>query len=109
MANQISLFVGNPQNETLDYCQKKDIKIIAYSPLAIGYALKDPFVINIASRYKVTPAQLLIRYTIDKGAATHPKTTNKERMIENAQINFEISIEDFKALDAYQNDPRRWE
>jgi diketogulonate reductase-like aldo/keto reductase len=57
----------------------------------------------------VSPAQLLIRYTIDKGAATLPKTTKKERMIENAQVNFEISIEDFKALDAYQNDPRRWE
>jgi diketogulonate reductase-like aldo/keto reductase len=109
MANQISLFVGHPQNETLDYCQKKDIKIIAYSPLAIGYALKDPFIISVANRYKVSPAQLLIRYTIDKGAATLPKTTKKERMIENAQVNFEISIEDFKALDAYQNDPRRWE
>lgn len=109
MANQISLFVGNPQNETLDYCQKKDIKIIAYSPLAIGYALKDPFIINVAAKYKVTPAQLLIRYTIDKGAATLPKTTRKDRMIENAQVDFQISIEDFKALDAYENDPRRWE
>lgn len=109
MANQISLFVGNPQNETLEYCQKKDIKIIAYSPLAIGYALKDPFVINIASRYKVTPAQLLIRYTIDKGAATLPKTTNKERMIENAKVDFTIERSDFETLDRYQNDPRRWE
>ena len=108
-ANQISLFVGNNQKETMDYCEKHQIQIIAYSPLAIGYALNDPFIVNMASKYKVTPSQLLIRYTIDKGAATLPKTTHKERMIENAQVNFQISIEDFKALDAYENDPRRWE
>jgi diketogulonate reductase-like aldo/keto reductase len=51
----------------------------------------------------------LIRYTIEKGAATLPKTTKKERMIENAQVDFSLEKEDFKTLDAYRNDPRRWE
>ena len=109
MANQISLFVGNPQTETLDYCALKEIPIIAYSPLAIGYALNDPFIVEMAQKYRVTPAQLLIRYTIEKGAATLPKTTKKERMIENAQVDFSLEKEDFKTLDAYRNDPRRWE
>ncbi len=109
MANQISLFVGNPQTETLEYCALKEILIIAYSPLAIGYALNDPFIVKMAQKYKVTPAQLLICYTIEKGAATLPKTTKKERMIENAQVDFSLEKEDFKTLDAYRNDPRRWE
>lgn len=108
-ANQISLFVGNNQKETLDYCHQHDIQIIAYSPLAIGYALKDPFIVEMAEKYHVTPAQLLIRYTIDKGAATIPKTLKKERMIENAEVDFTIQDADFEKLDTYQNDPRRWE
>ena len=107
-ANQIGLFVGNPQHETVDYCQEKGIQIIAYSPLAIGYALSDPLVGKMAKKYGVTPAQLLIRYTIERGAATLPKSTHQNRMIENAQVDFSIDGADMKTLDQYENDPRKF-
>lgn len=107
-ANQIGLFVGNPQHETVDYCTEKGIQIIAYSPLAIGYALTDSMVVKMASHYNVTPAQLLIRYTIERGAATLPKSTHAHRMIENATVDFQISSEDLALLSAYKNDPRKF-
>lgn len=107
-ANQIGLFVGNPQHETVNYCVEKGIQIIAYSPLAIGYALNDALVVRMAKKYGVTPAQLLIRYTIERGAATLPKSTHQNRMIENAQVDFSIDVTDMKTLDQYENDPRQF-
>lgn len=107
-ANQIGLFVGNPQHETVRFCQEKGIQIIAYSPLAIGYALHDEIVITMAKKYGVTPAQLLIRYTIERGAATLPKSTHKERMIENAAVDFVIQPADLDILNAHQNDSRKF-
>jgi diketogulonate reductase-like aldo/keto reductase len=109
MVNQISLFIGNPQIELVDYCQKLGIHIMGYSPLAIGYALNDPFVLKMAHKYQVTPAQLLIRYVIERGAIAIPKTTNIERMIENKNVDFEIHMDDMILLNAYENDPRKWE
>lgn len=107
-ANQIGLFVGNPQHETVDYCEEKGIQIIAYSPLAIGYALSDPLVVKMAKKYGVTPAQLLIRYTIDRGAASLPKSTHKHRMEENAAVDFRIDKTDMAELNRYENDPRQF-
>lgn len=109
MVNQISLFVGNPQTKLVDYCQKKGIHIMGYSPLAIGYALDDPLVLDMANKYHVTAAQLLIRYVIERGAIAIPKTTKKDRMVENKNVAFKISKEDMDVLNQYQNDPRKWE
>ncbi len=107
-ANQIGLFVGNPQTETVDYCREKQIQIIAYSPLAIGYALDDPLVTEMARKYAVTPAQLLIRYTIERGAATLPKSTHAARMKENAAVDFSLQDADMQTLNQYVNDPRKF-
>jgi len=107
-ANQIGLFVGNPQHETVEYCEEKGIQIIAYSPLAIGYALKDPLVVKMAKKYGVTPAQLLIRYTLERGAASLPKSTHQHRMEENAAVDFRIDKADMAELNRYENDPRQF-
>lgn len=106
--NQIDLFIGNNQETTYRYCQAKGIFIEAYSPLALGYALREPIIIDMAKKYDVTPAQLCIRYCIDKGTAPLPKSTHESRIIENTRLEFVISEEDFKYLDALKNDPRRW-
>jgi diketogulonate reductase-like aldo/keto reductase len=106
--NQISFFIGNNQEETHHYCKSKNILVEAYSPLAIGFALSNPHIMDMAKKYNKTPAQICIRYCIEKGTAPLPKSTHENRIIENAQVDFEISSEDVLFLDGIKDDPRRW-
>lgn len=107
-ANQIAFFVGLDQEETRAYCEAKNILIEAYSPLAIGYALKNPIVIDMAKKYDKTPAQMLIRYCLEKGTLPLPKSTHESRIIENSQVDFSIKKADMDILDDIHDDPRRW-
>jgi diketogulonate reductase-like aldo/keto reductase len=106
--NQIAFFIGNNQEETHRYCNDKGILIEAYSPLAIGYALTNETIQNMAKTYGVTPAQLCIRYCIEKGTAPLPKSTHESRIIENTGLDFKMKEEDVAFLDTIKNDPRRW-
>lgn len=106
--NQISFFVGNKQEETYAYCQKHNIFIEAYSPLGIGYALKNPIIIEMAKKYGVSPAQICIRYCLEKGTAPLPKSVHEERIVENTKVDFKIQAEDLAVLDQVKDDPRRW-
>ncbi len=107
-ANQIAYFVGHNQEETDTYCKEKNILIEAYSPLAIGHALNNPTVVEMAKLYKKTPAQILIRYCIEKGTLPLPKSTHESRIIENTQVDFEIKASDLEILDQIDDDPRKW-
>ena len=108
--NQIGFFAGQfpRQKETIAFCQKHNILVEAYSPLAIGYALDHPVILEMAKRYDKTPAQILIRYTLSKNTLPLPKTTKKYRMLENAAVDFELNNDDVAILDALDADPRRW-
>lgn len=104
--NQIAYFIGKNQKETYDYCEKENIFIEAYSPLGIGFALKNPIVIEMAQKYNVTPAQLCIRYCLDMNTAPLPKSVHENRMVENVQLDFKISKEDLKILNSIEDDRR---
>jgi diketogulonate reductase-like aldo/keto reductase len=108
--NQISFFAGihNKQKETLAFCKKHNILVEAYSPLAIGHALKLPLVIELAQKYHKTPAQILIRYTLEHGTLPLPKSIKKDRMIENTAVDFTIDQLDVLRLDALSEDPRKF-
>lgn len=106
--NQIGFFIGNNQKETDDYCKARNILIEAYSPLAIGHALSNATILEMSKKYNVTPAQICIRYCIEKGTAPLPKSTHESRIIENTQIDFVIKKEDMDILDAIKDDPRKW-
>lgn len=108
-ANQIAFFIGHNQKETDDYCKEKNILIEAYSPLAIGHALSNNQIQKMAKKYDVTPAQICLRYCIQKGTAPLPKSTHESRIIENSKLDFEINEKDMKELDKIQDDPRKWE
>jgi len=106
--NQIGFFIGNNQKETDDYCKARNILIEAYSPLAIGHALSNATILEMSKKYNVTPAQICIRYCIEKGTAPLPKSTHESRIIENTKIDFKINKEDMVILDQIKNDPRKW-
>jgi len=96
--NQILVHVGNTPSELIADCAEKGILVEAYSPIAHGEILKNHKVAAIAEKYSVSVPQLCIRYTLQLGTVSLPKTANPEHMRSNAQVDFEISREDMDAL-----------
>ena len=107
--NQIGYFIGMDQKETIEYCEERNIFIEAYSPLGIGYLLKNEEIHKVAEKYKKSSAQICIRYLLQKGTAPLPKSVHEYRIIENSEVDFEISNEDMKFLDTIKGDPRKWD
>lgn len=96
--NQLLVHAGNTPSELLDYCADKGILVEAYSPIAHGEILDNEQVQEMAARYGVSVPQLCIRYTIQLGTVSLPKTANPEHMRANTEVDFEISDEDMAAL-----------
>ncbi|MGV9293901.1 aldo/keto reductase [Amycolatopsis sp. NPDC003676] len=96
--NQILVHAGNTPAELIDYCQSKDILVEAYSPIAHGEILNNPAVAAVAERYGVSVPQLCIRYTLQLGTVSLPKTANPDHMRSNAQVDFVISDADMDTL-----------
>ena len=96
--NQLLVHVGNTPTELIAYCDSKDILVEAYSPIAHGEILKNRDVAAIAKTYDVSVSQLCIRYTLQLGTVSLPKTANPQHMRANAQVDFVISDEDIDAL-----------
>ncbi len=92
--NQILVHAGNTPKDLIAYSRSKDILIEAYSPIAHGEILNNPTVAAMAERYGVSVPQLCIRYTIQLGTVSLPKTANPEHMRSNAEIDFDISETD---------------
>lgn len=89
--------------ELIQYCRDRGIVFQGYSPLVHGRRLGDPALVRIASRYGKTPAQVLLRWSLEKGVPAIPKTVHRERVLENADIfNFELEPADMSALDALE-------
>lgn len=98
MVNQILCHISNTPIELIDYCQKNDIVVEAYSPIAHGEILNQPEIKAIAEKYNVSVPQLCIRYTLQLGTVSLPKTGNPDHMKTNAEVEFEISKEDMETL-----------
>ena len=101
--NQIALWIGRPQKAVRAYCSEKEIAIEAYSPLATGRIFKLELLQTLAKKYKRTPAQIAIRFTVELGAITLPKSTNPSRIIENGELNFKLERDDLLALLELEN------
>ena len=98
MVNQVLCHISNTPLELIDYCQNKGIVMEAYSPVAHGEAMKNEKIAEIAKKYGVTIPQLCIRYCLQLGMITLPKTANPEHMKSNADVEFEITAADMDVL-----------
>ena len=97
--NQIELHPWWPNEEIVAYCRSNAIALMGYSPLGKGQFFTDRFLIQLSDKYRRTPAQILLRWSIQNGFITIPKTTSSvERLKEN------LSIFDFQLSDADLND-----
>jgi diketogulonate reductase-like aldo/keto reductase len=96
--NQLLVHAGNTPDDLIAYCASKDILVEAYSPIAHGEILKNPDVRALAEKYGVSVPQLCIRYTLQLGTVSLPKTANPEHMRSNAEVDFAISETDMLTL-----------
>ena len=97
--NQIKFFVGTTQRVLTSYCHSRGILVEGFSPLATGSLLEAADVGAVAQRYGKSVAQLCIRYVSQSGVLPLPKTMTPARMIENADIDFDITAADMAYLD----------
>ena len=101
VVNQVQFSPFEFRRGLLEACDRRGIAIEAYSPLGTGRHLDDPTVGAIAERLGRTPAQVLIRWCLQRDLVVLPKSTHRERLEENARVfDFTLSDEDMAALDA---------
>lgn len=104
-ANQVEISPFWYRKALLEFCQDQEIPIIAYGPLARARKLEDPRLVAIAARYQKTAAQVAIRWSLQHGMAVIPKTSQLERLRENANVfDFEIQPADMACLDQLNED-----
>jgi diketogulonate reductase-like aldo/keto reductase len=101
--NQVEFHPFLYQKDVLSFCGRNGIQLEAYSPLTRGKRLNHPTIVNIAKRYgnNKTPAQILIRWSLQHNLVVIPKSIHEERILENSQVfDFELRDEDMKHLDS---------
>ncbi|KAK7747699.1 hypothetical protein SLS62_008945 [Diatrype stigma] len=99
--NQIEVHPFNTREDIRAVCAKHGIVVQAYAPLVRGLRMQHPTIVQVSNKYGCTPAQLLVRWSLQHGLVTLPKSVQKKRLYENADIGgFKISDEDMATLDA---------
>jgi len=105
--NQVEFHPFLYQKELLEFCKDKKIYLEAYSPLTQGKKLGDPMLKTIGDKYSKSPAQILIRWVMQHDVIVIPKSSNPNRIKENADVfDFNISEEDMETLDCLNCDDR---
>lgn len=98
--NQYETSPFNTRQALADFCREHGIQVESYSPLVRGRKLDDPALAEIAGRYGKTPAQVLIRWALEKGMVVIPKSVRRERIIENSAVfDFALTPADMQRLD----------
>ncbi|KAF2840724.1 putative aldo-keto reductase [Patellaria atrata CBS 101060] len=98
--NQIEVHPFNTRTDITHFCAQNGIIVEAYAPLTRALRMKHPKIVSLSKKYNCTPAQLLVRWSLQHGYVPLPKSVKRQRIIENADIDgFEIDEEDMKALD----------
>jgi diketogulonate reductase-like aldo/keto reductase len=100
VVNQVQFSPFEFRRRLLDVCEDRGVVLEAYSPLGTGRHLDDRQVAGIADRLGRTPAQVLIRWALQRGLVVLPKSTHRDRIEQNAQVfDFELSDQDLTTLD----------
>jgi 2,5-diketo-D-gluconate reductase A len=98
--NQVQFSPFEHRRALLAACEESHVVLEAYSPLGTGRHLRDRAVEQIANRLQRTPAQVLLRWCVQREIPVIPKSTHRERIEENAQIfDFQLTPEDMATLD----------
>lgn len=103
MVNQIEIHPGWSQSDLVDLCHREGIAVEAWSPLGSGRVLNDPTIVEIAERNGITPAQVCLSHTLQKGILPLPKSVTHERIVSNLRCGgITLSPQDLAAIDALE-------
>ena len=103
MVNQVETHIYNQQKELKEWADKYDIQLEAWAPFGEGRGgtFDNAVIVQLAEKYKKTPAQIMLRWHIQRGIVVIPKSTHIERMEENFNVfDFTISEEDMEIISA---------
>lgn len=101
MVNQIEYHPGFMQKDIVDFCNKNNILVEAWSPLGTGKMLENEVLINIAKKYKKSPAQICIKWILQNEILPLPKSITPTRIAENIDVfDFEIAKEDMEIINS---------
>ncbi|WHX41713.1 aldo/keto reductase [Mesobacillus sp. AQ2] len=107
MVNQVEYHPHLAQTELLEFCKAEGIQMEAWSPLKQGELLSEPTIVEIAEKHGKSPAQIILRWDLQNGVVTIPKSIKEHRIIENADIfDFELYTEDMDRLNSLNKDER---
>jgi diketogulonate reductase-like aldo/keto reductase len=108
VVNQIKFYIGNTQEDVTEFCKKNNILVEGYSPLATGAILDNKYVKEIAKKYNTTLPKICIRYVLQREVLPLPKSTHKEYIKDNFEVDFEISEEDMNYLNNLRKTANVW-
>jgi len=98
--HRIEVHPFNTRTNITTYCQSHSIIVEAYAPLARALRMKHPTIVSLSRKYSCTPAQLLVRWSLQHGYVPLPKSVTQKRIVENAEVGgFEIEGEDMEVMD----------
>jgi 2,5-diketo-D-gluconate reductase A len=103
MVNQVETHIFNQQKVTKQWADKYGIQLEAWAPFGEGRkgTFDNPVIADIAAKYGKTPAQVMLRWHIQRGVVVIPKSTHYERMVENFNVfDFALTNEDMTAIAA---------
>lgn len=107
MVNQMEFHPYLVQQDLIDFCDKNTIQYEAWSPMMQGEIFQMDEFKQLAKKYDKTIAQIVLRWDLQKGVVTIPKSSKKDRIIANADIfDFELSDEDVSRLDGMNRGKR---
>jgi len=105
--NQVEYHPWLTQEELLAFARKHEIQIEAWSPLAQGQLLNEPVLKEIADKHGKSTAQVILRWDLQTGVVTIPKSTNEKRIVENASIfDFELSDDEVTRISGLNQNKR---
>jgi diketogulonate reductase-like aldo/keto reductase len=105
--NQIEMHPWLQQRDLVARCKQAGIVVEAWSPLMQGKVAEVPALVEIAKELGKSPAQIALRWALQKGVVVIPKSTKRERLAENAALfNFELSPDDVARIDATEHQQR---
>ncbi|UCD61126.1 MAG: aldo/keto reductase [Flavobacteriaceae bacterium] len=107
MVNQMEFHPYLVQQNLLDFCAARNIQYEAWSPMMQGRIFDIDTFNELAAKYNKTSAQIVLRWNLQKGVITIPKSSKRERIVANADIfDFELSAEDVANLDSLDKNQR---
>ncbi|MED1665163.1 aldo/keto reductase [Brevibacillus laterosporus] len=107
MINQVEFHPYLTQKELITFCRAHDIQVEAWSPLMQGQLLDNPVLQEIADKHGKTVAQVILRWDLQHGVITIPKSTKEHRIVENASVfDFELTKEEMDRIDALNQNHR---